>query len=254
MRILYLLAGLLLLAACTSNVGTERLSTEKVGVYHGLIVYSNDADAMENPEFLRNLDEVVKDRSELQPEVTMLSKSSATEQYPDLEIPTTPYYVFYDKDGIGVETADKKKAETFLLEEAERKNLLKEEPSLGTMPEPPELTVHIGKQELSPTLGSYDWRVDQGDGTGTQVQADSMPPPELVKNNKPLKTSRDVNIELEFENQPESYKVKIWNVENEVINTSENINLSGKGEIIYEIFADWKQGTASYAFKLYIED
>lgn len=118
---------------------------------------------------------------------------------------------------------------------------------------PPRLTIFIGKETVRPSLGNYSWSIDNGDGTESAIEADSIAPPEMVKSNDPLQVIADTNIELNFEMQPDSYTVRIWDEDNNIISTSDKVVLSSKGKIIYEILAQWKQGIVSYVFYLNVE-
>lgn len=122
-----------------------------------------------------------------------------------------------------------------------------------TILKPPSLTIYVGEETVKPLLGTYSWSIDNEDGTESVIQADSFAPPELVKNNNPMQVTADKNVELEFAKQPDSYAVRIWDNDNNVISTSGKVVLSGKGKVIYEVLAHWKQGTASYVFSLNIE-
>lgn len=119
--------------------------------------------------------------------------------------------------------------------------------------EPPSLTIYVGEGTVRPTLGTYSWSVKNEDGTETAIESDSSAPPELVKNNNPLEVTIDTKVELNFEIKPDSYTVRIWDDENNVISTSDKVVLSEKGKVIYEVLAHWKQGSASYAFSLNVE-
>ncbi|WP_027109197.1 hypothetical protein [Lacticigenium naphthae] len=125
--------------------------------------------------------------------------------------------------------------------------------SEDAIPKPPSLTVHVGEETVRPSLGTYSWSVDNGDGTANAIEADSFAPPELVKDNNSMQVTADTNVELVFEKQPESYTVRIWDNNNKVVKSSNKVVLSGKGKIIYEVLAHWEKGTASYAFSLTIE-
>lgn len=122
-----------------------------------------------------------------------------------------------------------------------------------TILQPPSLTIYVGEETISPSLGTYSWSFDNGDGTETVIESDSLAPPELVKNNNPLQVTVDTKVELNFEIQPDMYTVRIWDDGNNVISTLDKVVLFGKGKVIYEVLAHWKQGTASYAFSLNIE-
>ncbi|SIS45536.1 DUF4367 domain-containing protein [Salimicrobium flavidum] len=118
---------LIFLGACNDSSESEKLYPEEEGVHNGLIVYDDETDGFENPEFLQNLSDTLTDRSKLISEVKMMTETSVTEQYENLDVPVTPYYIFFDMNGVAIETQDKQEAEDYLLEEAKSKNLLKKE-------------------------------------------------------------------------------------------------------------------------------
>ena len=119
--------------------------------------------------------------------------------------------------------------------------------------EPPNLTIHADREMFSPVLGTYSWTIDNEDGTQTSVEADSAAPPELVRMTDPIKVIEDTMLTLDFEEEPDSYTVMIWDEDNHILSESDEVDLSGEGEVIYEVVAHWPQGTASYAFLLIIE-
>lgn len=125
--------------------------------------------------------------------------------------------------------------------------------SKSVIPKPPRLTVYVGEETIRPLLGTYSWSVDNGDGTGRAIEADSFAPPEMVKDNNSIQVTSDTTVELVFDEQPERYTVRIWDADNNIVNSSNKVVLSGKGKIIYEVLAHWEQGTASYAFSLDVE-
>ncbi len=120
-------------------------------------------------------------------------------------------------------------------------------------PKPPELLIQVGEETLSPVLGTYSWSVENEDRTFDGIEVDSVAPPELVRTTEPIQVTEDTTIMLDFEEEPDSYTVRIWDEDNTILSESSDIDLSGEGEVIYEILAHWPQGTASYAFSLEIE-
>ncbi|MCP3032860.1 hypothetical protein LF817_16155 [Halobacillus sp. A1] len=121
------------------------------------------------------------------------------------------------------------------------------------VPEPPSLTVSVEEETIRPSLGTYSWSVDNGDGTESLIESGSFAPPELVKGSNPMQVSANTDVELDFEEQPERYSVRIWGDDNNVVNNSDEVVLSDKGKNVYEVLAHWDQGTASYAFSLDVE-
>ena len=121
-----------------------------------------------------------------------------------------------------------------------------------TILEPPTLTIDVGEETLMPTLGTYSWRVEHDDGTGTAVESDSLPPPESVNSENSLQVEVGMKVKLNFDIQPDRYTVRIWDDEN-IVSSSDKVVISGKGQVIYEVLAHWEQGTASYVFALNVE-
>jgi len=119
--------------------------------------------------------------------------------------------------------------------------------------EPPALTVVAGGESVDAVVGTYSWSIDNEDGTMTAIEAESAAPPELVGNMTALEVTGDTSIELDFEIEPDSYTVKVWEEDNTVISELEEVLLTNEGTVIYEVLTNWQEGTASYAFKLNIE-
>ena len=120
-------------------------------------------------------------------------------------------------------------------------------------PKPPELHIQVGEESLIPILGTYSWSVENEDSTFDGIEVDSVAPPELVSTMDPLQVTADTTITFNFEEEPDRYTVRIWDEDTNVLSESDMVDLSGEGEIIYEVLAHWPQGNASYAFSLDIE-
>lgn len=120
-------------------------------------------------------------------------------------------------------------------------------------PKPTELLIQVGEETLSPVLGTYSWNVENEDRTFDGIEVDSVAPPELVRTTEPIQVTEDTTITLDFEEEPDRYTVRIWDEDNNVLSESDEVNLSGEGEVIYDVVTHWDQGTASYAFSLDIE-
>lgn len=120
-------------------------------------------------------------------------------------------------------------------------------------PKPPVLSIQVGEETLSPVLGTYSWNVEDEDRTFAGIEVDAVAPPELVRTTEPMRVTAETSIKLNFEEEPERYSVKIWDDDNAVLSELDEVDLSGEGEVIYEVLAHWDKGTASYAFILTIE-
>ncbi|MEC6748219.1 hypothetical protein VXN63_06655 [Marinilactibacillus sp. XAAS-LB27] len=111
---------------------------------------------------------------------------------------------------------------------------------------PPELTIHAGDAVIEPILGTYSWSIENGQG----IEADSDSPPELVKLSQPTSIDARTPLELDFEEQPTHYSIKIWKEDGTVESVRDGDISSIEGEFVFEILAQWDEGSASYAFLL----
>ncbi|MDN4608554.1 membrane lipoprotein lipid attachment site-containing protein [Sporosarcina highlanderae] len=126
-----------------------------------------------------------------------------------------------------------------------------------TFEKPPELIVSSNGNEVVAVLGTYSWSYDNGDGTFKGIEADSFGTTEIVKlQSHPLKTKLGSEVVLEFTRTPKEIKVTIWDnnqalreleVEGNTFTTDE------KGNIVYEVYATWDQGSAHYAVQLNVK-
>jgi hypothetical protein len=123
--------------------------------------------------------------------------------------------------------------------------------------EPPELIVSSNDNEVVAVLGTYSWSYDNEDGTATGIEVDSDIPPRLVEyQEKPLNTKLNSEVNLEFAKTPQKIKVNIWNdsqLEREVTVEGTTFKTDEEGDIVYEIYATWHQGSAHYAVKINVE-
>jgi hypothetical protein len=131
------------------------------------------------------------------------------------------------------------------------------EESESIMKEPPVLNVSSNGNEAVAVLGTYSWSYDNGDGTYAGIEADSNIPPKMVAYQmESLRTKLSSDIELEFANPPQEIRVTIWNdsqEEREVEIEGATFNADEKGDIVYEIYAKWAQGSAHYAIELNVQ-
>ncbi|XKH49597.1 hypothetical protein LG275_08065 [Chryseomicrobium palamuruense] len=120
--------------------------------------------------------------------------------------------------------------------------------SEATVLEPPEFTITAGEKTIHPTLGTHSWTIDNGDGTAESIEVDSDAPPDLVTGKNTLQLTADSSVELNFEEPPTNYILRIWDEEYTIGRQTKEVDLTGTGIVIYEVLAHWEQGTASYAF------
>ncbi|MBT2644791.1 membrane lipoprotein lipid attachment site-containing protein [Bacillus sp. ISL-41] len=133
----------------------------------------------------------------------------------------------------------------------------KQENGVNNMKKPPELIVSSSSNKVKAVLGTYSWTYDNGDGTSTGSEADSDIPPRIVRlQTSSLNTELGSTIYLDFANPPKGVKVNIWSnsqQEREVKVEGTTFETDEKGYIVYEIYANWDQGSAHYAVKLNIQ-
>ena len=126
-----------------------------------------------------------------------------------------------------------------------------------TFNEPPELIVSSKGNEVVAVLGTYSWSYDKGDGSFAGIEADSFGPTEIVKHQShPLKTKLGSEVILDFARTPKEIKISIWD-DNQVLREIEvegnTFITDEKGNILYEVYATWEQGSAHYAVKLNVK-
>ena len=120
---------------------------------------------------------------------------------------------------------------------------------------PPSLTISVGEETIETVRGTYSWSYKHGDGTSTGINADSAAPPDLVEGQISADVTPNTEVSLNFEETPMDYQVRIWDSENNIIGTyNEVVPSQHIGRVIYEVLANWEQGTVSYAFSLNVKE
>lgn len=120
--------------------------------------------------------------------------------------------------------------------------------------EPPNLMIAIGEQTIRAVRGTYSWSYYEGQADEiTHVEADTAPPPELVNTENVTTVHSDAEVSLLFDYSPGDYTVRVWNSEKAIASYKKVELAAYEGIVIYEIEANWEQGTASYAFAVDIE-
>lgn len=120
--------------------------------------------------------------------------------------------------------------------------------------EPPNLTIAIGEKTIGAAKGVYSWKYyDEATGEISHTEVDAAPPPQLVDVAQATSVHGDSEVSLLFDDPPSDYTVRVWDSEG-VIASYDTIELSAyEGDVIYEVEANWVQGTASYAFAIFID-
>lgn len=126
--------------------------------------------------------------------------------------------------------------------------------SEATVLEPPEFTITAGEKTIHPILGTYSWTVDNGNGTAESIEVDSDAPPDLITGKNTLQLTANSSVELNFEEPPTNYILRIWDEDYTIVRQIKEVDLNETGVFIYEVLAHWEQGTASYAFAVEVSE
>lgn len=117
---------------------------------------------------------------------------------------------------------------------------------------PPDLKVLVDGIEIAALRGGYSWSYfDEEENAMVSMEAESLSPLEIAENQKAPSVNADAEIELNFEKEPKSYKVQIWDETGAAKGSYPKIVLNeSNGKSIYQVLAHWEQGTVSYVFSL----
>ncbi|MBQ8208023.1 MAG: hypothetical protein IJZ89_04730 [Clostridia bacterium] len=139
---------------------------------------------------------------------------------------------------------------------------------------PPALTVVCGESSIEALKGTTSWRYDNGDGTSTYINSDSIHPLYAKDYMTPLSLmptyashANPLDAYLFFETAPDKISVLRWNEDCWEKSNAAGNNISVKkggngsdfmielkdGAYIYEVIAEWTSskkygGTARYSF------
>ncbi|QOY34664.1 hypothetical protein AWH56_018320 [Anaerobacillus isosaccharinicus] len=129
-----------------------------------------------------------------------------------------------------------------------------EEQQESTYKNPPKVSISNGEEKINGVLGIYSWTHCCDNGQTTSIEASSDAPPNLVQNKEPFKVTSGTPVSIDFETPPIRYEVKTWNENNDVTGKYAEIDtFNHKGRTVFEVFATWEQGNASYSFLLDID-
>lgn len=120
---------------------------------------------------------------------------------------------------------------------------------------PPTLELKIGGDTIRTFRGGYSWSYyDSEEKSMAGIEAESDSPPEMVSMDSARKVDRHADVTLEFGEPPLSYQVFVWDEAGNRNAYPVAFDLSEhEGKTLFEIFAHWEQGQASYAVALNIE-
>ncbi len=130
----------------------------------------------------------------------------------------------------------------------------------GNFPaEPPFLYVQNSKTQIQAWRGTYSWYVENDDGTGSGICADSSHPLECKDRVPAIKVAQKTTLTLNFEAAPSKITVKRYNLSTNDHDNYKEIAVTGNqievksGDYLYEVIASWSgqtySGTVYYAFR-----
>lgn len=122
---------------------------------------------------------------------------------------------------------------------------------------PPSMTglILINGIEHQMEDGNYKWERKKGLGTEV-VLTDHASPFQMAENMDSIVVNPNQKVEIKIEENP-NFKVYLWNEkgrEKEIKQDANQIIVpSSKGKYIYEVLAEWTNGTISYTFVVEIQ-
>ena len=126
--------------------------------------------------------------------------------------------------------------------------------------EPPTLTVSDGTTSIQAWRGTYSWMVEDANGMGKAVNADSSHPLERTDDMEALTLTDDTTLILTFETSPTSMTVKRYKLNAkdydafDKVADGNNMIEAEVGDYLYEVIAKWENphkqysGTVHFAF------
>ncbi|MFC3212495.1 hypothetical protein [Planomicrobium okeanokoites] len=120
---------------------------------------------------------------------------------------------------------------------------------------PPALELKIGDETIQTYRGSYSWSYyDSEEKSMSGIEAESIPPHEMISTDNARKVDRHADVALEFGERPLSYQLFVWDEAGNRTAYPVPFELSEhEGPTLFEIFAHWEQGQASYVVALDVE-
>lgn len=120
---------------------------------------------------------------------------------------------------------------------------------------PPPLELKIGDDTIRTFRGGYSWSYyDSEEKLMAGIEAESNPPYEMMSTDNARKVDRHEDVALEFGEPPLSYQLFVWDEGGNRTAYPVPFDLSEhEGPTLFEIFAHWEQGQASYVVALDVE-
>lgn len=122
--------------------------------------------------------------------------------------------------------------------------------------EPPVPNVTINNKIVPTAPASYCWN-----GLLRAECVDTISPPEIIQHHdlKPIIVPAEAKIKVEFKNEPlkDTLRASKWIQDQQSESTMINHHLltapKEKGVYVYDIFASWEKGDASYVFVIEVQ-
>lgn len=129
------------------------------------------------------------------------------------------------------------------------------EVSLTHNKKPPSLTITVGEEIIKTQQGGYNWNYfDAKTGQTVGVEAESLPPTEIINVENAVSINLKETIKLNFENEPIKYEIVAYDENNSVFATYNDFkDVKEKGKTVYGIVATWDNGKAIYVVALDIQ-
>ena len=119
---------------------------------------------------------------------------------------------------------------------------------------PPSPIVKADGKKIETARGSYCWETKWN-----AVCADSVAPPEIIAHDQmlPVAVAPEAKITIAFKDKPTESGVNVWTTEKDattvpLINEA-FIAPKEQGIYIYDVYAHWEKGSASYAFVIKVK-
>lgn len=120
----------------------------------------------------------------------------------------------------------------------------------------PILKVVSDNSSIKAEMSASSWTIHNNDGTYSSIESLAQTPIEIVKDMDSLEVSPESKLQLDFSDDPKDITVTIWkeNKQSDQVSTDMKITLPDlEGLLIYEVIANWKEGTIHYVFSVDIE-
>lgn len=124
---------------------------------------------------------------------------------------------------------------------------------------PSHLSVSDGISTIQAWRGTYSWYVENEDGTGSGICADSSHPLDSKDRVPAIKVTQKTTLTLNLEGNPSKITVKRYNLSTNDHDSYKEIAINGNqievksGDYLYEVIASWSSqaynGTVYYAFR-----